>query len=140
MFLFDEPVQFQLPVFDATFTPDEIQELLSFVDSESPVSSTSGSETGQTVYSVNERKRRRMVSNRESAQRSRWRKKKHLEDVTNEVDRLKSENRELKNRLCLVSHQCQIVKRETNRLLTESLLLRQKLSGLCQILVNMNYH
>ncbi|KAG5543681.1 hypothetical protein RHGRI_016441 [Rhododendron griersonianum] len=140
MFLFDEPVLFQLPVFDATFTPDEIQELLSFVDSESPVSSTSGSETGRTVYSVNERKRRRMESNRESARRSRWRKKKHLEDVTNEVDRLKSENRELKNRLCLVSHQCQIVKRETNRLQIESLLIRQKLSGLCQILVNMNYH
>lgn len=145
MFLSEEPVQFQFPLVDATFTRDEIHELLSFVhsespvNSESPINSTSGSETGRTVYSVNERKRRRMVSNRESARRSRLRKKMHLENVTNEVDRLKSENRELKNRLCLFSHQCQIVQRETNRLQTESFLLRQKLSGLCRILVDMNF-
>ncbi|PSR99931.1 BZIP transcription factor [Actinidia chinensis var. chinensis] len=123
-----------------SFTPSEIHQLLSFFESGLPVHSPSGSETGpsRTVYSVEERKKRRMLSNRESARRSRWRKKRHLENLTSQVNHSRLENRELKNLLCLASHQCLVAKRETDRLMTESLLLQQRLSGLCQILANMH--
>ncbi|KAL7245422.1 hypothetical protein ACSBR2_000703 [Camellia fascicularis] len=133
----DEPVQFHFPIFDGTLTPTEIHQLLSIFESNSPVNSRSGSETGLTVYSVEERKRRRMISNRESARRCRWKKKRHLEDLTNQVNRLRLENRVLKNRFCLVSHHCLVAQRESDRLQTESLLLQQRLSGLYQILVAM---
>lgn len=41
---------------------------------------------------MDERKRKRMESNRESARRSRMKKQKLLEDLTNEISRLRSEN------------------------------------------------
>ncbi|PIN21106.1 hypothetical protein CDL12_06207 [Handroanthus impetiginosus] len=128
------PVHCQPPVLDHTFTPSEIQELFSFLQSEPSFHSTSSSDTNRSVYSTEERKRRRMISNRESARRSRWRKKRHLEDLTNEVNRLKLQNRDLKNRLCLLTHDCHVVQRDSNRLLSESIYLRQKLAGLHQIL------
>ncbi|XP_061338442.1 bZIP transcription factor 53 [Gastrolobium bilobum] len=56
-----------------------------------PVSS--GSEGGDPQ--MDERKRKRMLSNRESARRSRMRKQKQMEDLTNEVSRLQSENKQL---------------------------------------------
>ncbi|GAB4839278.1 hypothetical protein Ancab_028805 [Ancistrocladus abbreviatus] len=84
-----------------------------------------------------EMKLRRMISNRESARRSRWRKKQHLENLTNQVNRLKFENRESKNRLDLVKYQSHVVKRENDQLRVESILLRQRLSGLYRILMSM---
>lgn len=57
---------------------------------------SSGSEGGDPRYAVtDERKRKRMLSNRESARRSRMRKQKQLEDLTNEISRLQSENSQL---------------------------------------------
>ncbi|XP_028771047.1 bZIP transcription factor 53-like [Neltuma alba] len=44
---------------------------------------------------VDERKRKRMQSNRESARRSRMKKQKQLEDLTNEISRLQSANSQL---------------------------------------------
>lgn len=130
----ENPVHYQLPVLEDSITPTEIHELFSLLQSEPTIHSTSSSETNRSVYSIEERKRRRMVSNRESARRSRWRKKKHLEDITNEVNRLKLENRELKNLLCVLTHDCHLVQRDSNRLLTESICLQHKLTGLHQIL------
>lgn len=141
----EDPVYLEFPpVLDDIFNASEMNELLSSFQqqietelpshSQSHSQSTSGSETTRSVYSVEERKRRRMISNRESARRSRWRKKRQLEDLTNEVNQLRHENRELKNLLSILTHEHQAVQRQTGPLLAESILLRQKLSGLFQIL------
>ncbi|KAL5556759.1 hypothetical protein UlMin_038995 [Ulmus minor] len=87
------------------------------------------------VSVVDERKRRRMISNRESARRSRMRKQKHLENLRNQVNRLRVENRELSNRLRFVSYHFQKVRTENAHLQSEYTLLRQKLSDIRQILL-----
>ncbi|KAG4164695.1 hypothetical protein ERO13_A13G032800v2 [Gossypium hirsutum] len=44
---------------------------------------------------MEERKRKRKVSNRESARRSRMRKKKHLDDLTAELTQLREDNHQI---------------------------------------------
>ncbi|KAL6212352.1 hypothetical protein ACLB2K_017572 [Fragaria x ananassa] len=134
----DEPVQFQCPIQETGL----IEELLALLQegnskstSASPNSGSDGSNRG--VYSVDERKRRRMMSNRESARRSRWRKKRHLEDLTEEANRLKMENRELKSRLGFAAEKCHVTWRENERLEAESLALWARLSHLNRVLVAM---
>ena len=127
-------LDFQFPVLDET----EIQKLLSLFQTDHQVASQSGSEdTNPAVCSTDERKRKRMISNRESARRSRWRKKKHLENLSNEVNRLLVQNREYKHRLGSVTHQCHLVGRDNERLTYEYLALRTKLYDLYRILVTM---
>ncbi|KAK4348297.1 hypothetical protein RND71_031052 [Anisodus tanguticus] len=139
--MFEDPVHYHLPVLeDVILSPSDIHEILSLLQTEIPVQSTSGSETTRSVFSLEERKRRRKISNRESARRSRFRKKKHLDNLEDRVDRLKVENRELKNRLCVVTHHCQAAQSETDRLILESIVLQQQLAGLCQILHPMQLH
>ncbi|KAL4273244.1 hypothetical protein GQ457_13G009250 [Hibiscus cannabinus] len=139
MFLAEEAVQFQFPVHQTGFTPEELQELLSFFESEEPVSSNSGSEgSSRAVYSPDERKQRRKISNRESARRSRWRKKRHLENLTDQVNRLNIEKRRLKNRLSLVTNQCHVAWLENERLRSESDALWAKLLDLYWISATMH--
>ncbi|KAF7818135.1 bZIP transcription factor 53-like [Senna tora] len=57
---------------------------------------SSGSDAGDPRSEImDERKRKRMLSNRESARRSRMKKQKLLEDLTNEIGRLQSANSQL---------------------------------------------
>ncbi|KAK4366359.1 hypothetical protein RND71_014239 [Anisodus tanguticus] len=79
---------------------------------------------------INERKRKRMISNCESARRSRMRKQKHLENLRNQGNRLKVENRDLTNRVHLVTGHCQLVQRNNDMLRTESILLQQRLENI----------
>ncbi|OIW12993.1 hypothetical protein TanjilG_15442 [Lupinus angustifolius] len=55
---------------------------------------SSGSEGGDPA-TLDERKRKRMISNRESARRSRLRKQKLLEDLTEEVNRLQGASKDI---------------------------------------------
>ncbi|KDP41589.1 hypothetical protein JCGZ_15996 [Jatropha curcas] len=146
MFLAQDSVQFDYPVLETGFTASEIEELLSLLESpsstSSPPSSTSSPNSGseesnRVVYSVDERKRRRMISNRESARRSRWRKKRHVENLTVQVNRLGIQNQELKKRLGSVLDHCHVLWRENNQLTTEYLALQARLSDLCHTLVAM---
>ncbi|KAK3231195.1 hypothetical protein Dsin_003076 [Dipteronia sinensis] len=133
----------QLPIFETglNLTTDEIEELLSMFETgddtssviTSPNSSSEGLNRG-VVYSVDEKKKRRMLSNRESARRSRWRKKRHLENVTEQVKQLKVENRELKNQNSFILNKCHLVWTENERLMSEYVALCARLSHLCQIL------
>ncbi|XP_022741282.1 basic leucine zipper 4-like [Durio zibethinus] len=92
-------------------------------------------EPNQQVSVIDERKRRRMISNRESARRSRVRKQKHLENLRSQVNRLRFENRELNNRLRFVVYHCHSVRTDNDRLQSEYSMLQQKLSDIRQILL-----
>ncbi|CAN1775939.1 bZIP transcription factor 44 [Linum perenne] len=125
------------------FTAHDLEQLLSIFDSQtgSP-NSNSGSDEGSTrsVYNVDERKERRMKSNRESARRSRWRKKRHLENLTEQAKKLKVENEELKYMLGSTLSQCHVVRSENQRLFSESVALRGRLTHLCHALLAMHDH
>nr|XP_043618196.1 basic leucine zipper 4-like [Erigeron canadensis] len=103
--------------------------------------SSSDSETNTWEAIIkDERKRKRKISNRESARRSRLRKQKHLENLTNQVTRYKSGNQELINRLRFVNQNWQIVRHENERMRVESVMLQQKLYNLHQLLVVPDFH
>ncbi|KAL4354488.1 hypothetical protein GQ457_06G044070 [Hibiscus cannabinus] len=137
------------PAFENGFTPwDHFPELFSTSQTTGPDAvsdeptqdqnnSNSGSdEPNQPDPSViDERKRRRMISNRESARRSRMRKQKHLENLRNQVNRLRVENRELTNRLRSVMYHCHRVTTDNDRLRSEHSILRRKLLDMHQILM-----
>ncbi|XVE86964.1 hypothetical protein DITRI_Ditri18aG0078000 [Diplodiscus trichospermus] len=138
------------PALKSGFTPWDCSDFFSAAQSMGPAisgsvsdepnqnqtNSNSGSdEPNQPVSVVDERKRRRMISNRESARRSRMRKQKHLENLRNQVSRLRIENRELNNRLRFVLYHCHHVRTDNDRLQSEYRMLRQKLSDIRQILL-----
>ncbi|XP_004498959.1 basic leucine zipper 4 [Cicer arietinum] len=134
------PVRFGcLPVHETMFTQGELEELFSLinqpVDPTSPGSGSQGS--NQAVYSIPERKLRRMQSNRESARRSRWRKKRHVENLTSDLNRLRLENRELKNRLGLTMNYNLLLSTENQCLKSESMSLIVTLLDLYRTLETM---
>ncbi|CAN8244882.1 unnamed protein product [Cochlearia groenlandica] len=116
---------------DTTITGDEITEILAYLQSGEPVNSN------KLIEPVNEKKRKRTISNRESAKRSRLRKKMRFEDLTEEVNRLNIKNQELKNRLANASRCGSVVSRENNRLKTESVCLEIRFLELYRFLVAM---
>ncbi|KAL4566161.1 hypothetical protein LXL04_030271 [Taraxacum kok-saghyz] len=115
---------------DFQLTTTEIHDILSLLRPDHHSAIDSGT-------SSNEPKRVRMISNRESAKRSRQRKKRHLEELTDQLNHLRHQNQDLKNRLTWFMYQCPTLLRENHRLESECVHLRSKLSNLCQLLVNM---
>jgi chromosome segregation ATPase len=84
---------------------------------------------------MEDRKRRRMISNRESARRSRMRKQRHLENLRNQLNRFRAENRELNNTLQFLVYHFNRLRTENEWLRLERTLLDQKLSNISQNLV-----
>ncbi|VVB18172.1 unnamed protein product [Arabis nemorensis] len=82
-----------------------------------------------------ERRKKRKLSNRESARRSREKKQKHLEDMSSQLNQLKIENQALVNQFRYVLDQCQRAKMENARLRLEHHILHEKLLNLRQALV-----
>ncbi|CAI9278724.1 unnamed protein product [Lactuca saligna] len=91
-------------------------------------SSTSDEAEDNQMNIINERKQRRMISNRESARRSRMRKQKQLDELCNQVMRLRNENHGLMDKLNRFSETHEQVIQENNRLKKETTELRQLLS------------
>ncbi|KAI3958867.1 hypothetical protein MKX01_023543 [Papaver californicum] len=135
--------------FASGFTPWEDQEFMSSLflpQQDPPINSNNnsgsdnepnqpGSNDSNNFVAVDERKKRRMISNRESARRSRMRKERHLQDLRNQLNRMKIENRDLANRLAFINHSNQVLCRDNDRLRYESSFLRRRLSDIRRILI-----
>lgn len=102
--------------------------------------STSDEADEQQLSLINERKQRRMISNRESARRSRMRKQKHLDELWSQVVWLRNENHQLVDKLNHVSESHDRVVQENAQLKEEASELRQMLSDLQLHSPNSNYH
>ncbi|XP_052186964.1 basic leucine zipper 43-like [Diospyros lotus] len=92
--------------------------------------STSDEAEEQQLSAIDERRQRRMISNRESARRSRMRKQMHLDELRSQVSRLRTENHSLMDRLNQVCECHDKVVQENARLKEETSDLRQMLSDL----------
>lgn len=93
-------------------------------------SSTSDEAEEHQLSIIDERKQRRMISNRESARRSRMRKQKHLDELWSQVLRLRTENHNLLDKLNRVSESHDRVLQENAKLKEEASDLRQMLTDL----------
>ncbi|KAG6479085.1 basic leucine zipper 4-like [Zingiber officinale] len=82
------------------------------------------------LVQAEERKKRRMISNRESARRSRMRKQKHLGELYSQVIRLRSVNYQLLNELNNVVRERDQIIQENSRLKNEETTLQMKLKSL----------
>ncbi|KAK6805833.1 hypothetical protein RDI58_003618 [Solanum bulbocastanum] len=80
---------------------------------------------------MDQRKRKRMISNRESARRSRMRKQKHLDDLTGQVTNLRRENNQILTSMNVTTQQYLNVEAENS-------ILRAQLSELSRRLESLN--
>ncbi|CAD5324574.1 unnamed protein product [Arabidopsis thaliana] len=79
---------------------------------------------------INERKQRRMISNRESARRSRMRKQRHLDELWSQVMWLRIENHQLLDKLNNLSESHDKVLQENAQLKEEKFELKQVISDM----------
>ncbi|KAL0681107.1 hypothetical protein Bca4012_047954 [Brassica carinata] len=92
--------------------------------------STTSDEATEDIFVINDRKQRRMVSNRESARRSRMRKQRHLDELLSQVAWLRSENQQLLDKLNQASDSNDLVIQENLRLKEENVELRQVITSM----------
>ena len=113
--------------------PQVIQDFSSPQSSCISSNSTSDEADEQQQSLINERKHRRMISNRESARRSRMRKQKHLDELWSQVVWLRNENHHLIDKLNHVSE-------SHDRVVQENAQLKEEASELRQIISDMKLH
>nr|XP_043629707.1 bZIP transcription factor 44-like [Erigeron canadensis] len=87
---------------------------------------------------LDERKRKRMDSNRESAKRSRMRKQKHIDDLTNQASQLKMENHQVMTNVSMTMQHYTNVEAENSVLRARVVELSRRLESLNQIISVMN--
>ncbi|XP_008795969.1 bZIP transcription factor 11-like [Phoenix dactylifera] len=88
--------------------------------------------------SMHQRKQKRMLSNRESARRSRMRKQKHMDDLMAQVGHLKKENRQILTALHVTTQHYLDVEAGNSVLRTQMMELNTRLQSLNEILCCMN--
>ncbi|GER32034.1 basic-leucine zipper transcription factor family protein [Striga asiatica] len=89
---------------------------------------------GSDEQVMDQRKRKRMQSNRESARRSRMKKQKHLDDLTAEVARLAKLNAQIVAAIGAAKHRLVAVGAENSVLRAQVVELGRRLESLNQIL------
>lgn len=92
--------------------------------------SNSASDEAEDKHSIDERKQRRMLSNRESARRSRQRKQQHLDELRAQVSHLREENGQILNRFQIASQQYAQITEENCILRSQALELSDRLQRL----------
>ncbi|KAF5777450.1 putative transcription factor bZIP family [Helianthus annuus] len=105
-----------------------IPAVVNFSPSFSCNNSSSSNETDEGHVIINERKHRRMISNRESARRSRVRKQRQLDELCAQVSWLRSENHGLMVKLNRFLEAHEKVVQENDKLKKESLELKKLVS------------
>lgn len=95
---------------------------------------SSGSDSDPRYANVDERKRKRMISNRESARRSRMRKQKLMEDLVNEASQLQNENGQLRQSISINSERYSQVESANNVLRAQAMELTERLRSLNSVL------
>ena len=97
----------------------------------------SGSE-GDLQHAIDQRKRKRMQSNRESARRSRMRKQQHLDELTAQVAQLRKENGQILTSINITTQHYMNVEAENSVLKAQMAELSQRLDSLTEILNYIN--
>ncbi|KAJ6823945.1 uncharacterized protein M6B38_128300 [Iris pallida] len=95
---------------------------------------TSSSEGGSPKLDADQKKRKRMISNRDSARRSRQRKQQHVDDLIKQSAQLQSENTQIAMRVDLCSQHYLKVESENTVLRNEVMELTEKLRSLNSVL------
>ncbi|KAL7615582.1 bZIP transcription factor 11 [Lactuca sativa] len=94
----------------------------------------SGSDDGM----MDQRKRKRMESNRESARRSRMRKQKHMDDLMNQANNLKNNNAQILTTIDVTTQRFVQIEAENSVLRAQVSELSQRLDSLNEILNYIN--
>ncbi|KAK2392865.1 hypothetical protein P8452_29683 [Trifolium repens] len=97
----------------------------------------SGSEE-DLILLMDQRKRKRMISNRESARRSRLRKQKHLDDLAVQVSQLRNENQQILTSVNLTTQRFLAVESENSVLRAQLTELNNRFESLNEIINFMN--
>ncbi|CAD5196867.1 unnamed protein product [Musa acuminata subsp. malaccensis] len=95
-----------------------------------PIRRASSSE-GDSQPVIDERKRKRMLSNRESARRSRMKKQQHLNDLMNQMAHIKIQNSQ-------IAEQTDLVTQQYTKVESDNAVLRAQLSELMERLQSVN--
>lgn len=97
-----------------------------------------GSEGDLHDHVMDQRKRKRMLSNRESARRSRQRKQKHLDDLMTQVCQLAKENNQIRTSMNMTSQVYLNIEAENSILRAQMAELNQRLESLNDIVNYVN--
>ncbi|KAJ8767120.1 hypothetical protein K2173_013517 [Erythroxylum novogranatense] len=106
------------------------------------MASSSGTSSGSSLLQnsgseedlMDQRKRKRMISNRESARRSRMRKQKHLDDLMDQVAELRKENHKIVTSVNLTSQHYLTVEADNSILRAQVSELSHRLESLNEII------
>ncbi|KAF8392651.1 hypothetical protein HHK36_023000 [Tetracentron sinense] len=95
---------------------------------------TSGSEGNPQYLVIDDRKKRRMISNRESARRSRMKKQNHVGDLINQVSKLQKEKNEIMQSVNATTQHYLEVSSENDILRAQMMELTDRLQSLNSVL------
>ncbi|XP_021905988.1 bZIP transcription factor 11-like [Carica papaya] len=87
---------------------------------------------------MDQRKRKRMISNRESARRSRMRKQKHLDDLMSQVSQLRKENHQIITSVNITTQHYLNIESENSVLRAQASELSHRLQSLNEIVSFLN--